>query len=487
METTGQINHTATARTMTQRLPQISHQRVDIGESMIPWNTYRHSYSRNLAHQRLAQTSHKTNFYEDEYKKMVLRMDKKMLPHKNSNPVDPFGELLQLSALADEGYGSGDLSYVGRLPPAEPQPWKMKSRVSIHSLLKWKRYQDEKHELFMSMMRKLEVKDIDRFRNLQMVRKQRKMSYAQSEFHENFRLGSTTEHREADFRMSNTSEGDSIMDSMLDGDLVGGSPQTEDFIMEGMQDEDFRKRGSQSEDFVMSATADDDFMVGSTGGSRPLEEKRVNIKRLAGQMSTTKTTKVAACRHFTKGWCRQGDACSFQHSIEGSNPDTHKVFLGGLPHSITPVKLLWELRQQGYNVVNQPKIFRGFCPQVCLSSTIEAMKLLQQGKIMICGCTVDVRPYKASTKKERDRQLDTNNRSIFLGGLPSSVTVQILKTVIEKMGMKVTNRPLIKAGFIPKVTLASVQQAQELVAKGTIDVTGAVVSVRPYVSKSSSC
>jgi len=62
--------------------------------------------------------------------------------------------------------------------------------------------------------------------------------------------------------------------------------------------------------------------------------------------------------------------------------------------------------------------------------------------------------------------------------------VQILKTQIEKLGMKVTNRPLIKAGFIPKVTLASAQQAQELVAKGTIDINGAAVSVRPYVCKS---
>jgi len=403
METTGQINHTATARTMTQRLPQITHQGVDIGESMIPWNTYRHSYSRNSAHQRLAQTSHKTNFYEDEYKKMVLRMDKKMLSTKNSKPVDPFGELLQLSVLADEGYPSGDLSYVENLPPAEPQPWKMKSTVSIHSLLKWKQYHVEKHELFMSMMRKLEVRDIERFRNLQMVRKQRKMSYAQSEFDENFRPGSVQEQREADFRMCNTSEGDSSMGSMPDGDLMGSSPQTEDFVMEGMHEEDVRRWGAQSGDFVMSATTEDDFMVGSTGGSRPLEEKRVNIKKQAGQKSTTKTAKVAACRHFTKGWCRQGDACSFQHSIEGSHPDTHKVFLGGLPHSITPVKLLWELRQQGYNVVNQPKIFRGFSPQVCLSSATEARKLLQQGKIMICGCTVDVRPYKSSTKKGRDR------------------------------------------------------------------------------------
>jgi len=150
---------------------------------------------------------------------------------------------------------------------------------------------------------------------------------------------------------------------------------------------------------------------------------------------------------------------------------------------MTPAKLLWELEQQDYVVVNQPKIFRGFSPQVCLRSESEAKKLLQVGKIMICGCTVDIRPYKASTKKERDRQLDTNNRSIFLGGLPSSVTIQILKAEFEKLGKKVTNRPLMKAGFVPKVTLASVEQAQELIVKGTIIINGAAVSVRPYVSK----
>merc|ERR550534_2771827 len=98
---------------------------------------------------------------------------------------------------------------------------------------------------------------------------------------------------------------------------------------------------------------------------------------------------------------------------------------------------------------------------------------------MISGCTVDVRPFKSS-KKKRDRLLDTNSRSVFLGGVPSSVTVHILKTEIDKLGMKVTNRPWIKAGFIPKVTLATAEQAQELIGKATIDINGAVLSVRAY-------
>jgi len=178
-----------------------------------------------------------------------------------------------------------------------------------------------------------------------------------------------------------------------------------------------------------------------------------------------------------------GEACIFQHCVEGSYPESQKVFLGGLPKSITQVKLLSELTQQGYRVINKPKIFHGFSPQVCLSSESEAKKMLQLGKIMICGCTVDVRPFESCTKKVRDRERETNNRSIFLGGLPSSVTFKILKAEIEKLGMKVTNRAWIKAGFVPKVTLASADQAQELVAKGTISLNGAVVGVRPYVRK----
>jgi len=451
MDTEGQINYAANARMIAERLPQITQHELQKRENMMSWNTY-NNYSRNL---------HKTNFYEDEYKQMVSRMDKKGVSVKHGKSVDPFGELLQLSVLADR---SRNLGHSGSLPASAPPPWKTNSRVSIHSLLKWKRYQDEKHELFMSMMQKLEMRDAERFQHLEQLREQHKLSFGHGEFEDDFRQGSVSEQREGDLRMSNTSEGDSTMGSVPEYDFMRNSAPEEDHKMGGMQDEDFRKVFAQTP-------------------VRPGMEKGVNITKNEDHDNGTKRANVSVCRHFTKGWCRQGDACSFQHILEGSHPDTQKVFLGGLPHSITPAKLLWELRQQGYKVVNQPKIFRGFSPQVCLSSTEEAMKMLQQGTIMISGCTIDVRPYKASTKKERDRQMDTNNRSIFLGGLPPSVTVQILKAEIEKLGMKVTNRPLIKAGFIPKVTLANIQQAQELIAKGTINITGAVVSVRPYVSK----
>jgi len=483
MVTKGQINHTVSARKIPERLHQMR-QGAESEENMILWNRYNHSYSLKAEQQWSEHSPLKTSFYEDEYKTMVSRMDsEKSVSTKNWKTSDPFGELVQLSVLADEGYsggGSRDLGFIDNLQPTAPPPWKRKSRVSIHSLLKWKRYQDEKHELFMKMMHQLEMKDVERFEQMQLLKKQRRRivdeEFADTSPDENYRVGNIYQ-REEDFNMSNISEG-SNMNCVPEADFTGSSGKEEDFKMDAVLEKDFRK----GRDSVMGSKAKDDFVVSSTDPSSP-EDKQNKVSKQKVPKSTMKSGKASPCRHFVKGWCRQGDACSFQHSVEGSFPDNQKVFLGGLPHSITPAKLLLELGQQGYMVINQPKVFRGFSPQVCLSSESEAKKLLQVGKIMICGSIVDIRPYKASTKKERDRLLETNKRSIFLGGLPSSVTVQILKLEIEKLGMKVTNRPLIKGGFIPKVTLASADQAQELVAKGTINIKGAVASVRPYVSK----
>jgi len=106
--------------------------------------------------------------------------------------------------------------------------------------------------------------------------------------------------------------------------------------------------------------------------------------------------------------------------------------------------------------------------------------MLREGKISILGCSVDVRPYNARTYKEMDRQLNVNNRSVFLGGVPSFITVRYLKAELEKMGIKVTNYPQRKSWFIPKLTLATAQQAKQLIAKGALVLNGVSISVRPY-------
>jgi len=474
MDVNDQINHKATART---QFPHMSHHEVDTGKNLVSWNTYNQSYSLNADQQCIGQPSHKTSFYEDEYQKMVSSINKKLIDAENFETADPFGELVHLSLLADEKRHGAQLSCVDSPPSAIPSPSKRK--ISLKRLLKWKRYQDEKHELFMSMMRKLEMQDIKRFEHLQRVRKQRKMSSAHGEFEKHLRDNSIPEQWEV--KMVNSSEGDSSISSLPNLDFMRTSLQEEDDSVGGTQDANARKGRAQCGDFITETEWD--FMLRGSCPSRTIETEPLDIKKQIVKKNETKTKKMSVCRHFTKGWCRQGEECTFEHSEESSHPDTQKVFLGGLPPSITPAKLLWELSQQGYNVINQPTIFRRFSPQVCLSSTVEAMKMLKKEKILISGCMVDVRPYKASTKKERDRQLDTNKRSVFLSGLPSSVNLKILRAKLKNLGMKMTNRPRIQAGFTPKVTLASVKEAEELTARGTIRINGAVISVRAYLSE----
>jgi len=415
----GQNNHRVAARVQSDRFAMMSRQGPITVTNINSWNNYKHSYSGK---QPDALSPFKTNFYEDEYKKMVSRMDR-IMSTKDRSTDEPLEELVKLLELAD------DFSYAdhpNRIPKSQS---KRKAVASISSLLEWKRNQDEKHQIFMTMVKTLEEIDEKCYR--------RKM--LQSKLH----------------RRGKPSEGDSSMESMPVGDFMRSSKPEEDFRIRSLQ-----------EDVCTPVQCDRD-----KSASTPKVPK------------STKKEKLAACRHFAKGWCREGDACSFQHSVKDSYPESIKVFLGGLPHSMTSSKLVEELGKQGYELVNEPKIFRRFSPQVCLATSAGAMEILKEGKITICGFKVDVRPFKEVTKKEQNRQLETNKRSVFLGGLPSPFTYQLLKASIESLGMKMTNRPKIKAGFIPKVTLASDQQAQDLVARGTIVINGSAVNVRPYEFK----
>jgi len=217
-----------------------------------------------------------------------------------------------------------------------------------------------------------------------------------------------------------------------------------------------------------------DLRHGKGAGGGGTEKKRVQKKNVVHD-------EKPLCRHFAEGYCKLGDMCNFEHSELTAYPVSQKVFLGGLPQYITTEMLVQELKMKGYQVINKPKIFRRFSPQVCLGSVQQAEELLRLRTVSINGCEVDVRPYKVHTKKELNRQVNINNRSVFLGGVPSSITVRILKEELEKLGMRVTNHPQIKARFIPKVTLASARQAEQLIAKGEIDLNGATVSVRPFM------
>jgi len=203
-------------------------------------------------------------------------------------------------------------------------------------------------------------------------------------------------------------------------------------------------------------------------------------KREAPQEDQNRKRRL--CRHFLKGHCKRGKACDFLHDSSIFCPDLQKVFLGGLPAHITETSLKHKLAEQGYQVINRPKVLRGFTPQVCLGSVSEAQQLIEKGKINIDGSLVDVRPYEAFAKDNLEKKLpDDIKRSVFLGGLVTGTTGQKIKDDLEKMDVKVVNHPIIKTGFSPMVTVSTVQQAQLLVKLKKVLINEALVDVRPYV------
>jgi len=199
------------------------------------------------------------------------------------------------------------------------------------------------------------------------------------------------------------------------------------------------------------------------------------------QLAQKKTEeKKPDCWHFMRGHCKRGKYCDFNHNSKHNYPDACKVFLGGLPFHITEAALRQELSKQGFNVVNKPKVYGGFSPQVCLASAEEATRLIKKGGITIGGMNVDVRSYQPFTKKNQEKLIDVSRRSVFLGGLRKGTTTQMIKKELEALGLKIVNYPLIKAGFSPQVTLSSAKQALKLVEMAKVQINGALVDIRPY-------
>jgi len=186
------------------------------------------------------------------------------------------------------------------------------------------------------------------------------------------------------------------------------------------------------------------------------------------------------CRHFLKGHCERGESCRFLHDRSVFCTNMQKVFLGGLPSHLNASLLRQKLAEQGYTVLNNPKVFRWFSPQVCLGSVDEAKKLMQKGTIVIDGRTVKVRPFEGYSRNRAAP--DEVERSVFVGGLTLSTTADIVKGEMAKLGFKVVNIPIVKTGFSPQVVLKSVEQAQKLLKLHQIKINGAIVNVRPYAN-----
>jgi len=205
-----------------------------------------------------------------------------------------------------------------------------------------------------------------------------------------------------------------------------------------------------------------------------------NVVKPAKQRTVKYRGKKPNCWHYTLGHCRRGKYCDFNHNIKNTYPDSCKVFLGGLPFDITAASLKQQLLDQGYNVVNSLKVYRGFCPQVCLATTAEAAKLITVGSIKIGDLNVDVRSYKAFTKKNEKQLQDVCRRSVFLGGLRKGTTTVMIKKELEVLGFKVVNHPRAIKSFSPQVTVATAKQAKRLVKMVKVQINGTHVDIRPY-------
>jgi len=385
---------------------RVGHGRRDYSETT---NNYKHTYSKrgemkltpSSTRSEFVQPPVRTNFYEDEFRRMVASMDNRVST-MDDQTLEALEELLHVSELADETLQGRVSSKPGCFLRRPASVYERFGR-GLGDLLNWKQYEDERHELFMLEQREMQLKEeYSRLRRLLKSKKHHLLRY----------------------------------------NHIEKPPKR---IIEKF-----------------------------SCGEKPVELKKFRLK-------LKEKPQVPYCWHFIRGYCKRGNTCDFQHISKASRPDSWKVFLGGLPRYITAAQLIEELAKKGYHVINEPKIFRGFSPQVCLGSSDEAHRLLKKGKIVITGSNVEVRPYQAFTKKEFDRQLDINKRSVFLGGLPAKLTVSMLKSEMSKLGVKVVNRPIMKTGYAPKVTLATVDQAWALVAKCTIEIYGVDVDVRPFV------
>jgi len=74
----------------------------------------------------------------------------------------------------------------------------------------------------------------------------------------------------------------------------------------------------------------------------------------------------------------------------------------------------------------------------------------------------------------------SDEQKVFLGGLPSNITDNVLREALSMQGYRVLNKPKVLQGFSPQICLGSVQEAQLMVRRGKILIAGEYVDVRPY-------
>jgi len=246
------------------------------------------------------------------------------------------------------------------------------------------------------------------------------------------------------------------------------------------EDEEKESWGQRSS---MEQFSVEQFSEQGSSEKSPIQSESTSTKTVQQQEPQQKSRH---CRHFLKGHCERGDACGFRHDHSVFCTDMQKVFLGGLPAHLTATLLRQKLAEQGYTVLNHPKILRWFSPQVCLGSVEEAQRLVEKGTIVIDGAVIRVRPFEAFTKDNKKKLPDEVERSVFLGGLAAGTTAEMIKDELGKMALVVVNIPVVKSGYSPQVALQTYQQARTLLNLMRVQINGALVNVRPFANIRSS-
>jgi len=89
---------------------------------------------------------------------------------------------------------------------------------------------------------------------------------------------------------------------------------------------------------------------------------------------------------------------------------------------------------------------------------------------------------KVKVENKQVRSTNNDEQRVFLGGLPIGMTERMLRNQLAEKGYKVLKRPKILHGFAPEVWMKTVDQAKDLIRRGTILIDGMEVEVRPYNS-----
>jgi len=169
---------------------------------------------------------------------------------------------------------------------------------------------------------------------------------------------------------------------------------------------------------------------------------------------------------------------------KSTDNDAQRVFLGGLPIGITERMLRQHLGTMGYKVLKRPKILHSFAPEVWMKTVDQAKDLIKKGVIMIEGLEVEVRPYNSLTKLSELKKLpNVGKRSVFIGGLSPGTTTKNVQDVLEALGAKVLNYPVIKNGFARQIILDTISQAKTLIKMRKIKINGTIADVRPFVNQ----